>query len=101
MHRIGPWLGMDVHDCGSYVEPDSVNPWTGVIAPTGDLMRSGLHREEPSQLGKRAADFSCRFAVFGLRCLGRSHHFGWVDHHYDPAGMVTGLTFAIAGHRVL
>ena len=21
MHRIGHWLGMDVHDCGSYIEP--------------------------------------------------------------------------------
>jgi Xaa-Pro aminopeptidase len=21
MHRTGHWLGMDVHDCGSYVEP--------------------------------------------------------------------------------
>jgi Xaa-Pro aminopeptidase len=24
MHRTGHWLGMDVHDCGSYVEPSQV-----------------------------------------------------------------------------
>ena len=24
MHRTSHWLGMDVHDCGSYVEPDEV-----------------------------------------------------------------------------
>jgi Xaa-Pro aminopeptidase len=24
MHRTGHWLGMDVHDCGSYVEPAEV-----------------------------------------------------------------------------
>ena len=24
MHRTGHWLGMDVHDCGSYVEPGEV-----------------------------------------------------------------------------
>jgi Xaa-Pro aminopeptidase len=24
MHRTGHWLGMDVHDCGSYVEPTEV-----------------------------------------------------------------------------
>ncbi len=23
MHRTGHWLGMDVHDCGSYIEPTS------------------------------------------------------------------------------
>ncbi|NLX15908.1 MAG: Xaa-Pro dipeptidase, partial [Ramlibacter sp.] len=25
MHRTGHWLGMDVHDCGSYVEPSEAN----------------------------------------------------------------------------
>jgi Xaa-Pro aminopeptidase len=24
MHRTGHWLGMDVHDCGSYVEPGEI-----------------------------------------------------------------------------
>ena len=38
MHRTSHWLGMDVHDCGSYVEPDEANteppkadPITGVV----------------------------------------------------------------------
>lgn len=26
MHRTGHWLGMDVHDCGSYVEPGETGP---------------------------------------------------------------------------
>ena len=26
MHRTGHWLGMDVHDCGNYVEPTSDQP---------------------------------------------------------------------------
>ena len=26
MHRTGHWLGMDVHDCGSYVEPGDASP---------------------------------------------------------------------------
>ena len=25
MHRTGHWLGMDVHDCGSYVEPSEAD----------------------------------------------------------------------------
>ena len=24
MHRTGHWLGMDVHDCGAYLEPDEL-----------------------------------------------------------------------------
>jgi Xaa-Pro aminopeptidase len=38
MHRTSHWLGMDVHDCGSYVEPGVANsapakadPLTGVM----------------------------------------------------------------------
>lgn len=38
MHRTSHWLGMDVHDCGSYVEPGEANneppkadPITGVV----------------------------------------------------------------------
>jgi Xaa-Pro aminopeptidase len=28
MHRTGHWLGMDVHDCGSYVEPSEIDQST-------------------------------------------------------------------------
>ena len=27
MHRTGQWLGMDVPDCGSYVEPSELGPY--------------------------------------------------------------------------
>ena len=35
MHRTGHWLGMDVHDCGAYQDPDPQAPWIDVPDPNG------------------------------------------------------------------
>jgi len=41
MHRTGHWLGMDVHDCGSYVEPTERDTVTERRDPlTGDVVKS-------------------------------------------------------------
>jgi len=40
MHRTGHWLGMDVHDCGSYVEPGADDTGPARSDPlTGDALR--------------------------------------------------------------
>jgi len=33
MHRTGHWLGMDVHDCGSYLEPQEAPPASRILRP--------------------------------------------------------------------
>jgi Xaa-Pro aminopeptidase len=47
MHRTSHWLGMDVHDCGSYVEPGEANteppkadPITGVVVQAAPQPRA-------------------------------------------------------------
>jgi Xaa-Pro aminopeptidase len=51
MHRTGHWLGMDVHDCGSYVEPGEVglgnerrDPLSGeiIINRPSRILRAGM-----------------------------------------------------------
>jgi Xaa-Pro aminopeptidase len=51
MHRTGHWLGMDVHDCGSYVEPSEVgngserrDPLSGevIVNRPSRLLRPGM-----------------------------------------------------------
>jgi len=40
MHRTGHWLGMDVHDCGSYVEPAEAGRFTERKDPlSGDTVK--------------------------------------------------------------
>ena len=51
MHRTGHWLGMDVHDCGSYIEPSEMHqtsqrtdPLTGdtVVDRPSRILRAGM-----------------------------------------------------------
>ncbi|MDQ8018637.1 MAG: aminopeptidase P N-terminal domain-containing protein [Bordetella sp.] len=46
MHRTGHWLGMDVHDCGSYVEPTQV----GEVSERKDPLSGELIKNRPSRI---------------------------------------------------
>ena len=46
MHRTGHWLGMDVHDCGSYVEPTQ----RGEISERQDPLSGETVRSRPSRI---------------------------------------------------
>ncbi len=46
MHRTGHWLGMDVHDCGSYVEPSQV----GEVSERRDPLSNEVIKNRPSRV---------------------------------------------------
>ncbi len=46
MHRTGHWLGMDVHDCGSYVEPSEV----GAVTERRDPLSNEVIKNRPSRI---------------------------------------------------
>jgi Xaa-Pro aminopeptidase len=46
MHRTGHWLGMDVHDCGSYVEPSQV----GEVSERKDPISGEVIKNRPSRI---------------------------------------------------
>jgi Xaa-Pro aminopeptidase len=46
MHRTGHWLGMDVHDCGSYVEPSQV----GEVSERKDPLSGEVITNRPSRV---------------------------------------------------
>ncbi len=46
MHRTGHWMGMDVHDCGSYVEPGEV----GQVSERKDPLSGELILNRPSRI---------------------------------------------------
>jgi len=46
MHRTGHWLGMDVHDCGSYVEPGEL----GRVSQRKDPLSGELITNRPSRV---------------------------------------------------
>jgi Xaa-Pro aminopeptidase len=46
MHRTGHWLGMDVHDCGSYVEPTQI----GQTSERQDPLSGETIKDRPSRI---------------------------------------------------
>ncbi|MDZ4123957.1 MAG: M24 family metallopeptidase, partial [Hydrogenophaga sp.] len=46
MHRTGHWLGMDVHDCGSYVEPSEL----GTAQERKDPLSGEIIKDRPSRI---------------------------------------------------
>lgn len=46
MHRTGHWLGMDVHDCGSYVEPSEV----GQVQERTDALTGETIKNRPARI---------------------------------------------------
>ncbi|MBU3646508.1 MAG: M24 family metallopeptidase [Limnohabitans sp.] len=77
MHRTGHWLGMDVHDCGSYVEPSELgqtnerkDPLSGEILLNrpSRILRAGMVLTiEPGLYVRPAADVPEAFWNIGIR----------------------------------
>ena len=77
MHRTGHWLGMDVHDCGSYVEPSEV----GTVSERKDPLSGETIKDRPSRIlrpgmvitiepgiyVRPAADVPAQFHDIGIR----------------------------------
>ena len=77
MHRTSHWLGMDVHDCGSYVEPSESHQLTSRTDPISGLtvqerpsriLRPGMVLTlEPGLYVRPADDVPERFWHIGIR----------------------------------
>ncbi len=77
MHRTGHWLGMDVHDCGSYVEPSEAgqtsqrkDPLSGetIVDRPSRVLRAGMVLTiEPGIYVRPAAGVPEQFHNIGIR----------------------------------
>ncbi len=77
MHRTSHWLGMDVHDCGSYVEPSEADTVTSRLDPISGqtvqerpsrILRPGMVLTlEPGLYVRPAEDVPERFWHIGIR----------------------------------
>ena len=77
MHRTGHWLGMDVHDCGSYVEPGEVGAGERAQGPA--LGRAHHQPAQPRAAPGHGADHRARH--LRAACRGRSRA---VPRHRHP-----------------
>lgn len=70
MHRTSHWMGMDVHDCGDYVEPGEVHEvlHDGTRKPPARILRPGMVLTiEPGLYVRAADDLPAEFHDIGIR----------------------------------
>jgi Xaa-Pro aminopeptidase len=77
MHRTSHWLGMDVHDCGSYIEPSEAHivteKWNPLTKQTDKVRPSRILKEgmvltiEPGIYVRPAAGVPERYHNIGIR----------------------------------
>jgi len=75
MHRTGHWLGMDVHDCGSYVEPGQVCE----ASERKDPLSGETIRNRPSRILKPGMVLTIEPGIYVRPAEGvpeRFHHIG-------------------------
>ncbi|MDB5899344.1 MAG: pepP [Ramlibacter sp.] len=75
MHRTGHWLGMDVHDCGSYVEPSEV----GAVSERNDPLSGEVIKNRPSRILRPGMVLTIEPGLYVRPAEGvpeRFHHIG-------------------------
>ncbi|MBC5763707.1 aminopeptidase P N-terminal domain-containing protein [Ramlibacter albus] len=75
MHRTGHWLGMDVHDCGSYVEPAEV----GEVSERKDPLSGEVIKNRPSRILQPGMVLTIEPGIYvrpGDGVPERFHHIG-------------------------
>jgi Xaa-Pro aminopeptidase len=75
MHRTGHWLGMDVHDCGSYVEPSEV----GSVSERKDPLSGETIKNRPSRILQPGMVLTIEPGIYvrpGAGVPAQFHHIG-------------------------
>ena len=76
MHRTGHWLGMDVHDCGSYVEP-------GEVGQASERRTRSRARPSPTAPAACCARHGADHRAWAVRAPRRGRA-GTVLEHWHP-----------------
>jgi Xaa-Pro aminopeptidase len=92
MHRTGHWLGMDVHDCGSYVEPAEV----GAVSERKDPLSGEVIKNRPSRILRPGMVLTIEPGIYVRPGEGVPEQFHNIGIRIEDDVLVTR-----DGHRVL
>ncbi|MDA7419177.1 aminopeptidase P N-terminal domain-containing protein [Xenophilus arseniciresistens] len=85
MHRTGHWLGMDVHDCGSYVEPTQV----GEVSERKDPLSGELIKNRPSRILKPGMVLTIEPGIYVRPAEGVPEQFHNIGIRIEDDAVVT------------
>jgi len=85
MHRTGHWLGMDVHDCGSYVEPSQV----GQVSERKDPLSGEVILDRPSRILQPGMVLTIEPGIYVRPAPGVPEHFHNIGIRIEDDAIVT------------
>jgi Xaa-Pro aminopeptidase len=85
MHRTGHWLGMDVHDCGSYVEPSEI----GQISERQDPLSGETIKDRPSRILRPGMVLTIEPGLYVRPAPGVPEHFWNIGIRIEDDAVVT------------
>ena len=86
MHRTSHWLGMDVHDCGSYVEPGEAN----TEPPKADPVTGQMLQPRPSRVLHPGMVLTLEPGLYVRPGAGVSEQFWNIGIRIEDDAIVTG-----------
>ncbi|MCI5070911.1 aminopeptidase P N-terminal domain-containing protein [Acidovorax sp.] len=85
MHRTGHWLGMDVHDCGSYVEPGEV----GQLSERKDPLSGETITNRPSRVLRPGMVLTIEPGIYVRPAEGVPEQFHHIGIRIEDDAIVT------------
>ncbi|MDT7929781.1 aminopeptidase P N-terminal domain-containing protein [Tepidimonas sp.] len=85
MHRTGHWLGLDVHDVGSYVEPSEV----GQTSERRDPLSGEIIRDRPSRILRPGMVLTIEPGLYVSPSSGAPAHFWNLGIRIEDDAVVT------------
>ena len=85
MHRTGHWLGMDVHDCGSYVEPSEIDQSTQHT----DALSGQIVTTRPSRILRPGMVTTIEPGIYVRPAPGVPEHFHHIGIRIEDDAVLT------------
>ncbi len=85
MHRTGHWLGMDVHDCGSYVEPAQA----GEVSERKDPLSGEVIKNRPGRILKPGMVLTVEPGIYVRPAEGVAQQFHHIGIRIEDDAIVT------------
>jgi len=86
MHRTGHWIGMDVHDCGSYTEPSEI----GQISTRKDALTGELIKDRPARILRAGMALTIEPGIYVRPGEGVPEQFHGIGIRIEDDALVTG-----------
>ena len=86
MHRTGHWLGMDVHDCGAYLEPSEL----GQTSQRKDALTGETITDRPARVLKAGMVLTIEPGIYVRAAAGVPEKFHNIGIRIEDDAIVTG-----------